>query len=64
MARTSTIELRVSPEEKDAFKKSADLSGLALSAWIRERLRHASVRELEGAGREIPFIESIGVTKE
>lgn len=53
--KTNTIEMRVADDEKEAFKKAADLSGLNLSAWVRERLRKAAVNELEQAGVPIPF---------
>jgi uncharacterized protein (DUF1778 family) len=53
--KTNTIEMRVSNDEKEAFRKAADISGLTLSAWIRERLRKAAVSELEHAGVPIPF---------
>ena len=36
--KTDRVELRMSAEEKQAFQEAADLSGLALSAWVRERL--------------------------
>ena len=43
-------------DEKQAFKEAADLAGLALSAWIRERLRTAARKELEGANRPVHFM--------
>lgn len=54
--RTDLMQLRLQPEEKRAFQESASLAGIPLSAWVRERLRSAAVRELEGAGRAVPFI--------
>lgn len=59
MAKSESLQLRLSPEEKQAFQKAAEISGLALSAWIRERLRMAAIRELEGRGHSIPFLKSI-----
>lgn len=56
--KTEIIKVRLSPKEKEGFQIAADLSGLALSAWIRERLRRAAIRELEEASRPIPFIGS------
>jgi uncharacterized protein (DUF1778 family) len=55
--KTTTIQIRLQPAEKEAFEKSAELSGIALSAWVRERLRKAAVRELEDASKPIPFLE-------
>jgi hypothetical protein len=40
----------------EAFRVAADLAGLALSAWVRERLRLAARRELEEAGKSVPFL--------
>lgn len=55
--RTQTMEIRVSPEEKLAFRDAAQVAGIPMSAWIRERLRRAATRELEDAGREIAFLK-------
>jgi hypothetical protein len=52
------MELRVGPKEKEAFKQAADLAGIPLSAWIRERLRRAARKELEEADKPIPFLEN------
>ena len=60
MSKTDTLKLRLSAEEKQAFQEASELSGIALSAWIRERLRRAATRELEDAGREIAFLRSKG----
>ena len=50
------LEVRLDADEKQAFKDTADLAGLALSAWVRERLRLAARKELEGAGRTVAFL--------
>jgi uncharacterized protein (DUF1778 family) len=60
MSKTDTLKLRLSTAEKEAFQDAADLSGIALSAWIRERLRRTATRELEDAGREIAFLKGKG----
>jgi hypothetical protein len=57
--KTTTIQIRLQPEEKEAFEKASELSGIALSAWVRERLRSAAIRELEGAGMAIPFVPRV-----
>jgi len=54
--KTTSIEVRMTPDEKRAFKDAADLAGIPTSAWIRERLRRAAIRELEDASRDIPFL--------
>jgi uncharacterized protein (DUF1778 family) len=57
--KTTTIQIRLTPSEKQAFENAAKLSGLALSAWVRSRLRKAATRELEDASRPIPFLTEI-----
>ena len=57
--KTTTLQIRLQPEEKQAFEEAAELSGIALSAWVRERLRGAAIRELEGVGRSAPFVRNI-----
>jgi hypothetical protein len=58
--RTETMEIRVSPEEKAGFRDASRVAGIPMSAWIRERLRSAAVRELESASRPIPFLKPKG----
>lgn len=41
------------------FNEAADLSGISLSSWVRERLRITAIRELEGAGVSVPFVGRI-----
>ena len=54
--KTDLIQIRAQPQEKAAFQEAADLAGIPLSAWIRERLRWAATRELEQADRPIAFL--------
>ena len=53
--------VRLFPEEREAFEMAAHLAGISLSAWVRERLRTAAVRELEGTGRKAPFVAQIPI---
>jgi hypothetical protein len=55
-AKAILLQVRLDPSEKQAFAMSAQLSGLELSAWVRERLRWAATRELEAAAKPIPFL--------
>lgn len=55
--KTDLIKVRVTEPEKAAFRQAADIAGIALSAWVRERLRRTTIRELEEAGRQIPFLQ-------
>jgi len=52
------LRCRLTDDERKGFKIAADLAGIGLSTWVRERLRRAAIRELEEAGRSIPFINS------
>jgi hypothetical protein len=42
-------------EEKQAFRDAADVAGLALSTWVRERL--VASKELEEAGKQEAFMK-------
>jgi hypothetical protein len=55
--REGLLQVRVGDGEKQAFEDAANLSGLALSAWVRERLRQNALKELEAANRPIPFLQ-------
>jgi hypothetical protein len=57
--KTQIIQVRVNPEEKAGIAEAAELAGISLSSWVRERLRLAAIHELEMAGRRIPFIAPI-----
>lgn len=59
VAKTEIMRLRVMPDEKAAFEEAANLAGLSMSAWVRERLRGACIRELEGAGLKVPFVRQL-----
>lgn len=54
------LDMRVEAVEKQAFRTAANLAGLDLSAWIRERLRRAAWEELERAGQRAPFLPEKG----
>ena len=59
MTKPEIVQIRVSEAEKGSFQLAADLAGISLSSWVRERLRLAAIRDLESAGRKIPFVEEI-----
>jgi hypothetical protein len=50
------LMVRVSADEKAAFDRAAQVAGISLSSWIRERLRAASLRELDVIGELAPFL--------
>ena len=56
--REELLQVRVTAMEKEAFDNAAELSGLALSAWVRERLRQNALRELEAAHRPVAFLNN------
>lgn len=59
MNRDQVLQIRLTDAEKQGFQAAADLAGIPLSSWVRERLRLAAIRDLESAGQKIPFIEPI-----
>jgi hypothetical protein len=55
--KSEYLEIRLGAAEKQAFKDAADLAGLAVSAWVRERLRRIATKELQDAMRPVAFLE-------
>jgi hypothetical protein len=53
------LKIRMDAAEKQAFSDAADLAGIPVSTWMRERLRRAAVRELEEAARPIAFLPPV-----
>jgi uncharacterized protein (DUF1778 family) len=61
--KTTWLQIRVDPAEKQAFDEAAKLAGLTASAWARTILRRAAIREFEDAGRRLdlfPPAEGVG----
>ena len=57
--RTESLLVRLETDEKRAFREAAEIAGVPLSTWVRERLRQVAVRELENASRPVPFLKNI-----
>lgn len=57
MPKAQVLQIRLSEFEKQGFQEAANLAGISLSSWVRERLRLAAIRDLESAGQKIPFVE-------
>jgi uncharacterized protein (DUF1778 family) len=57
--KTTNLDIRISESEKEGFELAAALAGISLSSWVRERLRLTAIRELESAGRKVPFVPEI-----
>lgn len=62
-AKGQVLQIRLSEPEKRGFQAAADLAGIPLSSWVRERLRLAAIRDLEGAGQHIPFIQPVPLSE-
>jgi hypothetical protein len=56
-AKGEYLDIRLEAAEKQAFRDAAELAGLDLSAWVRERLRLSARRELEAVGRTVAFLQ-------
>ena len=57
------LDIRLLAVEKKAFRDAADLAGLDLSAWVRERLRMLARKELEAAGQPVAFLARPSATE-
>jgi predicted HicB family RNase H-like nuclease len=53
------LQVRVDDGEKQTFQAAADLAGLDVSAWVRERLREVARQELEASGVPVPFVQRL-----
>jgi len=61
MTKARVLQIRLTEDEKSGFGIAADLAGIPLSSWVRERLRLACIRDLERAGQKIPFIKAVQI---
>jgi uncharacterized protein (DUF1778 family) len=57
--RLQRLEIRLDPDEKQAFQQCADMAGVSLSNWVRERLRRMARQELEDSNRPVPFLKPV-----
>ncbi len=62
--KTELMEVRLGVDEKATFRKAAELSGVALSAWVRDRLRRVARAELVDAGEQVPFLQALRKAKQ
>lgn len=53
--QTESLDVRCVTAEKEAFRAAADLAGMPISAWVRDRLRKASAKELQDANKLVAF---------
>jgi len=61
MKKDTQILIKVSEPEKEGFKKAAEIAGIGLSAWARQKLRSAAIKDLQEVGEQIPFLEQIKI---
>ena len=62
--KSKPIQIRVTPNEKQAFQDAARIVGVSLSAWIRSHLRRAATRDLEEVGQQAAFLKIEGGNNE
>jgi len=55
------IQIRITEEEKESFLMAASIAGVSQSAWIRERLRMACIKDIESTGNKVPFLKNIKI---
>ena len=55
-ARTELLKVRMTPDERRSFERAAEIAGIGVSAWMREKLRRVAARELEQAGELAAFL--------
>jgi hypothetical protein len=53
------MEMRLDVAEKEAFVRAAEVAGMSLSAWVRDRLRRASRKELENMDMPVAFLDRL-----
>lgn len=63
LMKTELLQIRLLPEEKVAFQQAADLAGIPLSSWVRERLRRTARTELTDVNQRVPFLQVAGANK-
>jgi hypothetical protein len=61
--KAEILQIRLTPAERDGIAQAAALAGISVSSWVRERLRLAAIRDLEGAGLRVPFVDELLLSK-
>jgi hypothetical protein len=59
MKRDIPLLIRLTRDEKESFGASAEISGMSLSAWVRQQLRLAAIQELSRVGRKATFLKPV-----
>ena len=60
MPRSCLLKIRVSPEEREAVKATADEAGLTVSDYVRMRLAHQRVRQTAAERDALMHLSRIG----
>ena len=55
--KSRQVRFRADPDEREAFDRAARMSGLTLSAWLRQVAREAADRRYASAGLKTPWME-------
>jgi hypothetical protein len=55
--KSESVLLRLSEKEKEVFQGAADVAGIPLAVWMRERLRRVAVAEFGEIDRKNPFLD-------
>lgn len=64
MKKDNQILIKVSETEKEGFKRAAEIVGIGLSAWARQKLRSAAIKDLQEVGEVIKFLEPINLKQQ
>lgn len=59
--KTKHLLVRTDKQEHAAFVLSAQINGINLSSWVRERLRRAAIADLEARNLPIAFLNGVGL---
>jgi uncharacterized protein (DUF1778 family) len=51
---SAALRIRLLPEQEDLIRQAAEVAGISISAWIRERLIRTARREISQAAQYEP----------
>jgi hypothetical protein len=63
MKKDVQVLIRISELEKKGFQRASEISGISFSAWARQKLRTAAIKELQNAGEDIVFLTPITINE-
>ncbi len=55
--RMAVMQFRAAKLERETLEEAAQVAGIGVGTWMRERLLRAAVRELEEVGRVAAFLK-------